>query len=249
MGLQFLLRHYSRFRRVFKVAKKTFKRSEALSFLGQFVRPNELVFDVGANVGDYSSLCLELGARVVAIEPQKACVSSLMSRFGRNANFVVESIALGDHRGAGLLYLSDVRSPISSMSTDWIRAVKNSGRFKHFEWRQSQEVRLVCLDDVIEKYGVPSFCKIDVEGYDYEVLCGLSKPLEKLSFEYHIEFVSRLESCVDRLEKLGSYKFNYTIGDQTKLNKTSWLRSRELLNEFRGFSYRTLQGDIYACLK
>jgi FkbM family methyltransferase len=240
---------YSKVRRVFKVTRKSFSRSETLSFLSQFVSPGNLVFDIGANVGDYTSLCLELGARVVAVEPQPDCVKSLISRCGQNSNLVVEITALGEHRGVGLLYLSDVRSPISSMSIDWIKTVKESGRFKRFEWRQTRTVKLERLEDLIKKYDLPDFCKIDVEGYDHEVLCGLDSPLGSLSFEYHIEFFSKLESCLLRLSELGVYTYNYTVGETPRLHLPSWVESSKLLDIFSKLPYRTLQGDIYAKLK
>ncbi len=249
MDLQSLLRMYSKVRRVFKVTRKSFIRSETLSFLSQFISPGNLVFDIGANVGDYTSLCLELGARVMAVEPQPDCVKSILSRFGQNSNLVVEITALGAHRGVGLLYLSDVRSPISSMSTDWIKTVKESGRFKRFEWRQTQKVKIERLEDLIKKYDLPDFCKIDVEGYDHEVLCGLDSPLGSLSFEYHIEFFSKLESCLFRLSELGVYTYNYTVGETPRLHLPSWVDSSELLDILSKLPYRSLQGDIYAKLK
>ena len=249
MDLQSALRTYSRIRKVFKAAKRSFNHPETLSFLSQFIRHDDLVFDIGANVGDYTSLCLELGAKVVAVEPQPDCVKLLASRFQQNSNFELETMALGNHRGVGLLYLSDVRSPISSMSMDWIKAVKESGRFRHFKWRQTQTVKLACLDDLIKKHGLPSFCKIDVEGYDHEVLCGLNSPIGKLSFEYHVEFFSKFESCIDRLSELGAYTYNFTIGERPRLHLPLWVESSELLDTLRKLSYRTLQGDIYAKLK
>ena len=44
---------------------------------GQFVRPGDLVFDVGAHVGDRIAAFRRLGARVVAVEPQPALVRTL----------------------------------------------------------------------------------------------------------------------------------------------------------------------------
>ena len=248
MDLQDVLKFYSKFRSVYKAVKRSINSAKLLLFLSEFIQPGDLVFDVGANVGNYVMVCLKLGARVVAIEPQEDCLKSLISRFGKDHRVSIEPVALGEKEGEGLLYLSDVRTPISSMSLDWIEAVKKSGRFSRFEWRGSETVTVKCMENLIEKYGRPSFCKIDAEGYDHEVLMGLNSPLQKLSFEYHIECLSKLEFCLSRLAEFGTYSFNYTIGEQPCFRSSVWLNSTELLQLFQTLSNRTLQGDIYTIL-
>jgi hypothetical protein len=51
-------------------------------------------------------------------------------------------------------------------------------------WDRTVDIRVSTFDDLIGKYGEPAFCKIDVEGYEAEVVRGLSKPLRTLSFGY-----------------------------------------------------------------
>lgn len=48
-----------------------------LEFYSQFIHPGDLVFDVGANVGNRTKIFLRLGARVVAFEPQASCARVL----------------------------------------------------------------------------------------------------------------------------------------------------------------------------
>ncbi len=57
----------------------------------QFVRPGDLVFDVGAHVGDRVASFRRLGARVVAIEPQPALAFTLKALYGRDRNVTIES--------------------------------------------------------------------------------------------------------------------------------------------------------------
>ena len=53
---------------------------------GHFVRPGDLVFDIGAHVGDRVASFRRLGARVVAVEPQPAMVRALRLLYGRDAD-------------------------------------------------------------------------------------------------------------------------------------------------------------------
>src|SRR5262245_12044409 len=57
-------------------------RRKMRHFYSQFIAPGNLCYDVGANVGDRTDIFRKLGARVIAIEPQTACLEVLRQRFG-----------------------------------------------------------------------------------------------------------------------------------------------------------------------
>src|ERR1043165_279294 len=65
----------------------------------QFVRAGDLVFDVGAHVGDRVGSFRRLGARVVALEPQPALVTTLKLLYGRDRNVAIEAKAVGRRSG------------------------------------------------------------------------------------------------------------------------------------------------------
>ena len=71
-------------------------------------------------------------------------------------------------------------------------------------------VPVTTLDSLIALYGEPDFCKIDVEGFEKEVFKGLSRPLARLSFEFHAEFLGETFACLELLRELGLYRFNFT---------------------------------------
>ncbi|MCL4857173.1 MAG: FkbM family methyltransferase, partial [Flavobacteriales bacterium] len=145
----------------------------------QFVKPGSLCFDVGANVGNRTALFLELGANVVMVEPQKECYQALEKRF---PNLPLVKKGLGEKESTEKLYVSDV-SLISSFSKSHVDMMQED-RFKGANWDKTIDIEMTTLDNLIKQYGVPDFCKIDVEGYEYDVLKGLSQPVKAMSLEY-----------------------------------------------------------------
>ena len=121
-----------------------------------------MVFDVGANMGNRTKLFLQLGARVIAFEPQKACSDYLKSVYNKDDKFTLIEMALGDNEGDEEMLISNAHT-ISTLSAHWVKATKESGRFSQYEWKNRQLVHITTLDNVIKKFGVPSFIKIDVD--------------------------------------------------------------------------------------
>src|SRR4051812_3600969 len=66
----------------------------------QFVQPGDLVFDIGAHVGDRIASFRRLGARVVAVEPQPALAKTLRLFYGRDRQVKIETTAVGRQLGS-----------------------------------------------------------------------------------------------------------------------------------------------------
>jgi FkbM family methyltransferase len=187
----------------------------------QFVGAGDLSFDVGANTGSRISVLRALGARVVAVEPQSSCIAELRDRFGSDPAVTIVPKALGRSPGTAEMLISQARS-ISSLSERWVSAVRSSGRFAAYSWDSSETVAVSNLDELIEEYGLPRFCKIDVEGFEAEVLAGLTRPIQALSFEFISELRETAFECIDLVSKLGNYEFNYDVDESMQLRLTSW---------------------------
>ena len=153
----YVLRLHSRARALLKKARKRLSHGQSVRFHRALVQEGDLVFDIGANVGDMTALYLELGARVVSVEPQEECLKSLEVRFGRHPLVSIVPMAVGAVEGEQEMLLSDIRSPLSSMSPEWIAAVKSSGRFPYYAWARSVTVPVTTLDSLIALYGEPAF--------------------------------------------------------------------------------------------
>ena len=140
------------------------------------------------------------------------------------------------------------RSPtISSMSPEWIDSVRNSDRFARHRWSYKLKVETTTLDALIKQFGNPVFCKIDVEGFEFEVLQGLSQPITALSFEFIPEYLNPVFACIEYLSKLGNAEFNYSLTESMAFALPSWVDADSMTNALQALPNElAVQGDIYA---
>lgn len=224
-------------------------RNETAQLYQQFIGPGDLCFDVGANVGEISEVMLGLGARVVAIEPQSENIQALQLRFFGKSNFVLVPKALGSEIGSGELMICG-RSECSSMSTEFIAAVTGSGRLPVdiYQWSEVRRVPTTTLDELIHDYGVPSFVKIDVEGFEVEVIKGCSHKLKALSFEFTPERLEPAFDCIAILERFGAVEFNYTVEFKKELQLAQWVSGCDLVEHLKVVRFPVVTapgGDLY----
>jgi hypothetical protein len=132
------------------------------------------------------------------------------------------------------------------MSKEWIEKVKTN-RFKQANWNNKIEVEMTTLDEMIVKYGKPDFCKIDVEGFEFEVLKGLTQPIGIISFEFTIpEFVDKAIECINYLNKLGKIICNYSSGETLIFALEEWLNPNDFITLFKTLPDKGIvDGDIY----
>ena len=169
------------------------------------VRPGDLVFDVGANRGDKTAVFLGLGARVLAIEPDPRTADGLRRRFRGEPRTTVLDMGVGAASGEMPFHPSSY-STRSTFAVDRMRQLGDN-----VEYGAGTIVSVTTLDALIAAHGVPRFCKIDVEGYEPEVLRGLSQPVPVLSFEFHGELMDDARNCLERLNRLGMTRFNVVL--------------------------------------
>lgn len=206
--------------------EKLASRKRTLDFYRGFTSRGDLVFDVGANVGEYSDTFLALGARVIAIEPNPACCEKL-KMLAKRGKLVVENCAVGDAEGGASMRICS-ESGLSTLSTEWYETARSSPIHRHAAWPGTITVRVATLDSLAAKYGVPKFIKIDVEGYEHRVLAGMSFQPDGLSFEYHFALLNLASACLRSRPLQGAYRFNFIVGNDHAFELATWVAADDL---------------------
>ena len=213
----------------------------------QFIRPGDLAFDIGAHVGSRTRAWSHLGARVVAVEPVPQAVQTLRLLFGRSANVTIVPAAVGARVGRLPMLVSDREPTVSTLSSDWAdRMLRERYAFARTRWERSIQVPVTTLDQLISDHGEPVFCKVDTEGYDLQVLQGLSRPLAALSFEYVPPALDLVLDCLRRLSELGRYVYNWSPGESMRLEWTDWVDAACLAEYLASLPSQANPGDVYA---
>ena len=164
---------------------------------------NKVCFDVGANVGDYAQSLLDFGANaIVAFEPGKEAFEQLSSRLGRDPKLTLKNLAVGEKAGVVPFFI-----PTSSTLASRDCTITAIGADDFVE----MTVNMVSLDDFVESEKVlPDFVKIDVEGFELEVILGMRKlvqthPPKFIQFELNRHHLLRHQNLLDFAEHLPNY--------------------------------------------
>lgn len=220
-------------------------RNRAMDALyAQFIRPDDLAFDVGAHVGDRIRAFRRLGARVVAVEPQPALYRTLRALFGRDDAVTLIPAAVGRTAGAATMMINVDNPTISTLSTEFVSASRGAAGWEGQAWPRSLEVPVTTLDALIDAHGVPAFIKLDIEGFEAEALAGLSHRVAALSFEFTtIQRAVGLAS-IERCAALGYTRFCAALGESQKLGE--WRSAAEVADWLTTLPHAANSGDIYA---
>lgn len=198
-------------------------------------RPGDLIFDIGANQGFKSDIFLRLGANVVAVDPDEANKEVLTQRFLKY-RFIKKPIrivgkAVSDSQGVERIWIDAPGSAKNSLSRKWVETLRSdTARFgKTLNFREGRQVETTTLEQLIDVYGAPFFIKIDVEGYEVNVLRGLRRAVPFISFELNLpEFRAEGLECLYLLERVAAGgTFNFTSDCRRGLALQQWLEKNE----------------------
>ena len=212
----------------------------------RFVKPGELVFDVGAHVGDRIAAFRRLGARVVACEPNPPLAKTLRLIYGRDANVVIEPVALGAKAGDIELSINVDNPTVSTASRGFVEASQGAPGWEGQNWDKTITVPMTTLDALIARHGFPTFIKIDVEGFEAEALAGLSQPVAALSFEFTTIQRDVAHACIARCHELGYVRYNAALGESQALVHDDWRSAEAIGRWLDALPMEANSGDVYA---
>jgi FkbM family methyltransferase len=223
-----------------------FQRQKLIRFYQQFIPKGSLCFDIGAHLGNRLDAWLTFDSQIVALDPQPLCYRYLQRHFGKKSNVTILPVAAGRELGKMDLHVSHLYPTVSTLSGNKWRKALNDASEASVTWDETVEVEVTTLDLLIEKYGLPYFCKIDVEGFETKVLKGLTQPIPMLSFEFLSTRQKSRVTCLKHLNSLGDYTYNWSEGDSYQLELEKWVDANVLLENIRRKGNQLFSGDIYA---
>jgi FkbM family methyltransferase len=223
-------------RRLFHGAETRRRERETVAFYRALLPDGALAFDIGANVGEVAEALQRAGARVVAVEPQPECLAELRARCGGRRGFVAIPGVVGRRTGTATLYLRPHHAA-SSLRRDWLG-----------ETVGTLEVPMATLAELVERFGVPAYCKVDVEGAEEDVFSTLPHPLPLVSFEYHRSGLGRAAACLEMLSNDADAEVNLTHTGPLRFALPGWTPADEFraeLVERLGHPSAPSYGDIW----
>lgn len=193
-----------------------FDQRQELSQFAESCSPTMRLFDIGAHFGIFSLVAASKGASVVAVEPSSLALPVLRSQMRLNP--------CGSRVTVLPYAASDTESNIGMLANGPF----GGGYFMVDESREAGELESVhatTVDNIAQQFGSPTHLKIDVEGYELNVLKGAERTLQEtrpvIFLELHNELMRSLKrdprAVLDFLSAHG-YR-NFTDGVKTLLSK------------------------------
>lgn len=241
---------HSDFYQKYRDPEKHRKQQEEPSFYKKILKmhpsKNNLIFDVGANIGSKSIIFSKLARKVVSFEPSEGLFSILQKKF-ENTNVIIYNYALGNMVSTSDLYIVENNEAYNSLNKKHIEITATSRNIANLKTVKRQEVKVEVIEHFITKFGIPKYIKIDVEGYEYEVVSGLETTVPIISFEANLpEFREESIKIIKYLAVLSinRYRYNFTVNNSFILENFS---TKEVAIDFL-INTKLKYVEIYAIL-
>ena len=204
----------------------------------------KLIFDVGANVGNKTHIFSKTARQVVSFEPSQKCLHILRSRFSNKKVMIIDT-ALSNTGGALDYYQVNTNEAYSSFSKKHIDSTVTKRKVAGADEIVMKKIPTNTLDSFINTYGVPDYIKIDVEGFEWEVISGLTQTVPLISFEANLpDFLFETVSIIEYLSKLSNRSYLYNINVNGPFLFDSFVSKEAIINHLRNIDLTYL--EVYA---
>lgn len=185
---------------------------DALYIKQDINQEKKLIFDIGAHHGLFTEECKRRfpNSKIVPVEANENLWSTLHLKYEYDPSVVVLNYLVSDVTADFKTFHISEHDQISTASEDWIL----NSRFSGYNFDTKVGVVTVNLDSLIKIFGHPDLIKIDVEGYELEVVNGLSQKSGEICFEWAEEQYEKINLTCQKLQQLGYTNFGYIIGDE-----------------------------------
>jgi FkbM family methyltransferase len=187
-----------------------------------------LLFDIGANKGLFTDENRTKFEKCVLVEPIPSLCQILKNKYNSDMNIFIEQCVVSSTKD--LPFFICEHDVLSTCDLDWINKSRHSAG--HYRYTKLDGINYISIDELIEKYGIPSFIKIDVEGYELNVLKSMSKKTCDIAFEWAEEKKDETIDTVQYLHELGYTKFHIQMDDKYGYIPDNWISFEEFNEKF-----------------
>ena len=175
-----------------------------------------LLFDIGANVGNWALDNVSRETSILAVEASPKTYEALVENT-KGKNITCLNCAVSDSSADTITFYESYYDTLSTLDKRWVEDPRSrfgvNSPYNSYSPHREVIVNSITLDKLVETYGVPDLLKIDVEGAENKVIRSLSKKTGLLCFEWASEWNPETFEAIEYLETLGYNRFHTQNGD------------------------------------